>query len=137
MSSLLNFARTEEPQREDTEVNALIDELLDDLEIPDSVDLVRGMDEELPVISVDPEQMRQVFRNLINNAAEAMLDGGQLTIESEAIRVEAPGSGEVRVAISDTGQGISEKNQERIFEPLFSTKTEMTSRCVTAVHFPL
>jgi signal transduction histidine kinase len=119
VSSLLNFVRTEEPQRESVDLNGLLNDLLDDVDIPDRVKVSQEMEPDLPVISADPEQLRRIFRNLITNAAEAMPEGGELTIETEAVDSNA-----VRAVVNDTGGGISEENQEKIFEPLFSTKSD-------------
>jgi len=119
VSSLLNFVRTEEPQRESVDLNGLLNDLLDDVDISDRVKVFQEMEPDLPVISADPEQLRRIFRNLITNATEAMPEGGELTIETEAVDSNA-----VRAVVSDTGGGISEENQEKIFEPLFSTKSD-------------
>ena len=79
------------------------------------VELVVEGDEE-PVILADEGHMKQVFMNLIKNAAEAMPEGGTLTCrfhrEGDMMRVE----------IHDTGQGMSEDNQERLFRDFFTTK---------------
>jgi signal transduction histidine kinase len=83
------------------------------------VHVVHHLDDEIPDVPADPNQLRRVFGNLIDNAVEAMPDGGQLTI------VTAPkGDDAVAISITDTGEGISRANQAKIFEPLFTTKTE-------------
>lgn len=72
---------------------------------------------ELPQISGDPEFLRSVFNNLFINAVQAMGNaGGKLTVT-----LEADGDN-VRYEIADTGNGISEENLSKIFEPYFSTK---------------
>jgi signal transduction histidine kinase len=60
--------------------------------------------------------MEQVFRNLITNAHQAMAAGGKVTIAA------ARTNGVVRVAVSDSGSGITPVDRARLFEPLFSTK---------------
>ncbi len=71
---------------------------------------------EQPVILADEGHMKQVFMNLIKNAGEAMSDGGTLTCrfhkEGDMMRIE----------IQDTGHGISEENQQRLFREFFTTK---------------
>ena len=71
---------------------------------------------EAPEFLFDPGQIKQVVTNLATNAAEAMGDSGTLTIEGTL------DSGNYRIAFHDTGPGIPEQEQERIFEPFFSTK---------------
>jgi two-component system NtrC family sensor kinase len=69
-------------------------------------------------IQADPLQLHQVFVNLISNAAEAMPDGGQLTLRTR--RGAAPGY--VTIDVEDTGVGITEEHMKKIFTPFFTTK---------------
>jgi PAS domain S-box-containing protein len=125
VSSLLNFVRTREPQREPVNVNHLIDDILSHTEMPETIDVLRNTDEDFPIALGDSDQLRQAFRNLITNAVEAMPEGGQLTIQiSRSHRDLATPGGQVIVSVSDTGEGIPEGIRERIFEPLFSTKSD-------------
>jgi two-component system, cell cycle sensor histidine kinase and response regulator CckA len=93
--------------------------------------LVLELGEELPPVSADRLQLRQVATNLILNALDAM-EGkrGTVTLRSEAVRVEAHDSDAyglsagayVKVTVSDTGVGILPEAREHLFEPFFSTK---------------
>lgn len=119
ISTLLNFARAEPPAFQPVNLNQLLKERTLQNEIPKSVHVVHHLDDEIPDVPADPNQLRRVFGNLIDNAVEAMPDGGQLTV------VTAPkGDDAVAISITDTGEGISRANQAKIFEPLFTTKTE-------------
>ena len=72
----------------------------------------------------DAPQLEQAFLNLILNAAEAMPDGGTLTIKSHDVRSAARGdSGPAQVAVEfkDTGGGMSEEMQKRVFTAVLST----------------
>jgi len=70
----------------------------------------------LPLIEGNAERLQQVFLNIINNAADAMPDGGELKIRTQA------GEKEVVVQIADNGAGMDEETRKQIFEPLFTTK---------------
>jgi PAS domain S-box-containing protein len=125
--SLLSFVRTEEPRREAVDVNALLGETVSGVEIPEVVTTVREMDEDLPTVWADPEQLRQVFRNLISNAVDAMPEGGRLTVETfktSAVSGKPPRPAAVVISIADTGAGIRAEQREKVFEPLFSTKPQ-------------
>jgi PAS domain S-box-containing protein len=69
-----------------------------------------------------PNELKQVFLNLIANAIEAMKDGGRLRIRVDEQVEERTGRRGVRVSICDTGSGIDPKHAKRIFEPFFTTK---------------
>ena len=63
-----------------------------------------------------PQQLNQVFMNLLINAAQAITEKGQIRIQT------GEADGEVKIAISDTGCGISPENLGKIFDPFFTTK---------------
>jgi PAS domain S-box-containing protein len=73
---------------------------------------------DLPLVSGAPDRLRQVFLNLVLNAAEAMPEGGRLEID--IAKTEKPEG--VRLRFRDTGVGIAAENIERLFEPFFSTR---------------
>jgi signal transduction histidine kinase len=83
------------------------------------MEVVSELDEALPEILADPDQLGQVFRNVILNAIQAMPDGGRL-----AIRSETPDRGWAAVSFADTGAGMSVETLLRVFEPLFTTKAK-------------
>jgi signal transduction histidine kinase len=76
------------------------------------------LDSGLPVIEADPLQLRQVFHNLMNNAADAMPGGGTLTLRTK----RGPRSGLINAEVQDTGEGISGENMKKLFTPFFTTK---------------
>ena len=75
------------------------------------------LDESLPLVEVDQDQVGQVLLNLVDNAVEAMPEGGTLVIRTQ---VTAEG---VVASVTDTGTGIPPENLEKVFQPLFTTKT--------------
>jgi len=64
------------------------------------------------------DKMKRVFANLINNAVDAMPDGGTLTIKCQGSNPEAC------FTFSDTGTGMTEETRQKIFTPLFTTKAK-------------
>ena len=80
------------------------------------------------LVNGDPDQLQQVFLNLLLNAAEAMSLGGQLTIRTaatpDASTAHAGGARRLLVSIEDTGIGIPQANLGRIFDTFFTTKPE-------------
>jgi signal transduction histidine kinase len=117
--NLLDFARQTLPLRQRSNINELTRRTLSvvryHLEKSD-VAITEDYAEELPLISLDEGQIKQVLLNLITNAADAMLGGGTLRL-----RTWRTGD-EVAVAVTDSGAGISPDLEERIFDPFFTTK---------------
>ena len=89
-------------------------------EFPENLEVKIESEDELPQISVDPEQMERAFFNIIKNAAEAMKDGGSLTVSARM--VDEPDNNHVEVIFADTGPGISTDSMAKLFTPHFSTK---------------
>ena len=71
---------------------------------------------ELPLVSCNPQELQQVFINILMNAAQAMDEFGEITIRTET------DNDTVLVQIEDTGQGIAKEDLDRIFDPFFTTK---------------
>jgi len=72
--------------------------------------------EEVPEIFCNPTELREVFMNLINNAMDAMSDGGGISFSSRS------DESTVFVSVSDTGKGMSEEVKQKIFDPFFTTR---------------
>jgi signal transduction histidine kinase len=126
VDQVLDFARTTEPRMAPVNLNELIDELslLVRHKLKNqNVQLVRELAPDLPEVMGEATQLEQAFLNLILNAAEAMPEGGTLTISSRALRrVRAALSPtEVAVEFKDTGQGMSEEQRRRAFASVLHT----------------
>ncbi|MBN1888941.1 MAG: response regulator [Thermoflexales bacterium] len=89
----------------------------------------RRLAAELPQIAVVPDQVTQVFLNLVINAVEAMPDGGTLTIGTTLDR-----EGYVRVSFTDSGQGLKPEDVDKLFEPFFTTKVAGTGLGLAVSH---
>ena len=75
--------------------------------------------ENMPQIKAVADQIKQVFLNLLNNAADACNGGGTITVETETLGEK------IVVRIHDTGTGIKPEDKDHIFEPFFTTKPEI------------
>lgn len=85
----------------------------------------------------DPKQIRQVFWNLLINAAQSMPDGGELRVELRRNPNPFPlatGSPQGEIIVSDMGTGIAEEDLPRIFDPFYSTKEDGTGLGLSIVH---
>jgi len=129
INDLLSFAQNKKPIPRKTQINTIVRDTLARITVPDTVEVVTELEEHLPPLMADPDQIEQVFINLISNAVQAMPDGGRLIIKSEVQRTPTPDLGSrtsnfVTISFTDTGCGIPEENMERLFEPLFTTKAK-------------
>jgi two-component system NtrC family sensor kinase len=119
VSDLLNFARQQEVLAQPTNLNELLDKVLESLarqELFEQIEIGREY-ESLPMIQIDPAQMQQVFVNLFTNAAEAMEGKGVLRLETGAIDPDW-----VQIKVSDSGCGIAHKDLGKLFTPFYTTK---------------
>ncbi len=121
VTDLLTFARQSTPamvQRDICEAVRASLRLTEYLTRKGKVTVVTDLPDTTVLVTYDPQQIEQVLINLINNAVQAMPDGGTL-------RVTLRQAGEaVAIAIQDTGNGIPPENLSRVFDPFFTTKKE-------------
>jgi len=101
--------------------------------VPIEVELKLAQGELLPRVAIDPAELREVLLNLFFNAADAMPDGGRITIATRLGR--KPSTAELE--INDTGHGMPESVRTRIFEPFFSTKGPKGSGLGLAVAYSI
>src|SRR3989338_6144726 len=88
---------------------------------PSGIQVEARLDDNLPAIQSDPDSLKQVFINLFKNAAEAMVDGGVLTITT-APMVSQQQTSSISITISDNGPGIPQEILNNLFSPVKSTK---------------
>jgi two-component system NtrC family sensor kinase len=121
VNDLLNFSRQNEVMAQEIDLNELLQELAREVQQQDlyqQVKLLTDLETNLPLIQADPLQLRQVFLNLMNNAAEAMPNSGRLILRTR----KGSAAGFVTVQVQDSGTGISEENLNKLFTPFFTTK---------------
>ena len=121
IKGVLDFARETPPKRKECQVNEVIKRTLSILEpqsIFHNITIETALDETLPLLWIDENQIEQVLMNIALNAAEAMKDHGTLSLSSALNR-----RGDyVEICIADTGAGIPQENLSKIFDPFFTTK---------------
>jgi PAS domain S-box-containing protein len=121
VKSLLEFARQTEPKMEPTDINRAVNDglfFLVNQALFHNIQIVKRLDSFLPFVQGNASQLKQVFMNIIVNAAEAMHGSGTLTITTSP----SPDRKTIFVEFTDTGEGIPAENFTRIFDPFFTTK---------------
>ncbi|MGB4066488.1 MAG: PAS domain S-box protein [Nitrospira sp.] len=119
MNQLLSFARRKTPERCPLDLRGTIEagmELFQERLARNQIQVELALPDNCPRALADPDQMSQVFINLVMNAVHAMPDGGMLRIGL------APEKQMVKLTIADTGHGIPRDVVEKVFEPFFTTK---------------
>jgi PAS domain S-box-containing protein len=146
ISTLLLFAKSSQPSRQQCDINLLLAELLDgldDIRVPDNIKVVRDFGKEEMLANGDRELLRQVFPNLIRNAIQAMPDGGELRLQTEKALIPVSGSESgkdagarkfITVTVTDTGGGICADDLSKIFNPFFTTKDKGTGLGLAISH---
>jgi signal transduction histidine kinase len=118
IGNMLSFSRHKPTMAEDMNLNDFIDSFFSNPDAtPGNVNVKLKLSE-IPQIHADSEKFRQILDNLVTNACQAMPEGGTLTVSTEATDSDA-----IELSVNDTGHGMTEEVQSRLFEPLFSTKT--------------
>lgn len=120
VSTLLEFARHNQVNAQSTDLNCLIQYVVEVEEKHFEEELIEfktEFDKNLPEIQIDPGQIQQVLFNLIENAIEAMPKGGSITIKTRNEPAEM-----VTIEIEDTGVGIPPEQLSLLFKPFYTTK---------------
>jgi two-component system, sporulation sensor kinase E len=132
IKALLDFGRPAAPTLRPVSVRKVIEEVAL-FSRPSAnrarVEIIESYGRDVPDVMADPEQLKQVFVNLISNAVQAMSDGGgTLTVETGS------DAGFVFVRFIDTGPGIPDGVLGKIFDPFVSTRADGTGLGLTIVH---
>ncbi|WP_031385556.1 HDOD domain-containing protein [Desulfonatronum thiodismutans] len=124
LTNLMDFARPAPPNLQKINIHLVLDRVLELVATnfrKYKITLVKQYDDRIVPIKADPNQLEQVFLNLIINAQHAMEEkGGQLTVVTEFLANQQA----VLIRIQDQGVGIARENLKKIFDPFFSTKAE-------------
>lgn len=118
---VLDFSRKSQGIKTLQDINTLIKRTVSLMEHTikaNKAQIKLDLNDKVPQISVDENQVQQVFFNLLRNAIDAMPDGGKIIISSAFNK----GPNSLKISFEDTGQGISKENMDCIFMPFFTTK---------------
>ena len=118
ITDLLGFSRVAKPTVAPANIAGIIEDALRYTPVPENVALIKEINNSLPMVMVDGEQIKQVFLNIALNALQAMPEGGRLDIRA------ADKGKFVEVEFIDTGGGIPDDIKKKIFDPLFTTKAK-------------
>jgi len=119
LRKMLSFSKPEEEERQPTDINTIIDEILILVrkQLQEySIKVFSTLSDEIGKVYASKNQLRQVVLNLISNARDAMPDGGTLTFKTYSKK------GKIIIDVTDTGTGIKEEDISSIFEAFFTTK---------------
>lgn len=120
VSDLLNFSRQQEMLTQRVDLNDLLDQTIDEIELLsnfEGITILRDFEPDLASLQADPNQLKQVFINLLNNAAESIEDEGVIEVSTRQVD---PAWFEIK--FSDSGCGIPRENLGKMFTPFFTTK---------------
>ena len=120
ITELLDFAKMENAVLRETSVKKEMEEAFETWVKDDGVTLVIDVHPDLFPVMADGGQLQRVFLNLANNAQQAMPGGGRLTVTAKNV------DRRVKITFSDTGEGISQEDIGKIFDPLYTTRVEGT-----------
>jgi len=118
VSDLLTFCHPQPPERRETRIPDLLDNLLATMHIPTHIAVKKEFNGDLSPIHADPDQLHRVFCNLVKNAFEAMPAQGHLTITARETNEK------IIIEFQDNGDGIPEKMLATLFEPFVTTKSK-------------
>ena len=117
---LLNYGRKTNPQVKSVNINDILDAVLSGFKEREfalsEIEIKRDYAADLPSILTDPNQIQQVFHNLINNAGDAITGPGTISVSSRK------NTKSIRIVISDTGIGMDSEQIKKVFDPFFTTK---------------
>ena len=149
ITDFLLFAQPPQTNKRSWEIRKVIEETIDlfvhSPSFHEGIRIHRPSTHENFQAMIDPDQMKQVFWNLLTNAAQAMFNGGEIRVHlgkqngiswetGHSFPIQKKGKEWVKISITDSGNGITGQEKEKIFEPFFTTKENGTGLGLSIVH---
>jgi len=134
VQQLLTFARGGSPIRRSVNLGALLEQVLSDHTKQRGIQYLCDLDINLPVASVDPDQLQRMLDNLIDNSENSLSSGGQIRLKARSIlreevseerlpsREDSTAENFVVIEVIDNGSGMDEEVSKHIFDPFFTTR---------------
>lgn len=133
ITHLLEYSRVSALKYECHDFDQWLVDVLDELAVPPTITVERVLAARDRNCAFDPERLRQVIVNLVENAIHALNDVGAERPEKRLRLSTRQNAGTIELTIADTGPGIAAENLTRVFDPLFSTKSFGTGLGLPAV----
>ncbi|TLM97505.1 MAG: GHKL domain-containing protein, partial [Actinobacteria bacterium] len=132
IKALLDFGRPSKPTMVNVDVRSVLDDVVlftNRFAKQAQVQITLAESADTPLVYGDPDQLKQVFLNLVTNAVQAMEEmGGSIEVSVTTDRDF------VQVTVADTGPGIAEADLPKVFDPFFTKRAEGTGLGLTIVH---
>jgi signal transduction histidine kinase len=131
LTTFLNFARPPSPNLQSVSIERVLNDVIELAQHAvgrKRTNLRTTIDNALPLVQCDPEQLRQVLLNLLLNAIEASEDGASVTVVAEV------GADSLVIRVVDEGSGVAPEDIEKLFDPFFTTKESGTGLGLSVAH---
>ncbi len=125
LRGIMEYSRNKDFSKELIDVNQMIENVFSLAELrvkQKDIELNLNMNSDIPRVFGNEEKLKQVVLNLVTNAIDATSTGGSITMATELVPMKDASGYEVELKVIDTGEGMSQEQVSRIFEPFFSTK---------------
>ena len=118
VADLQDFAKPLNPQIQETDIKAIIEEAIANSSIPKNITTHYEVASDAQKVVADPDFLKRIMVNLTLNAIQAMPNGGKITI----LTFREKQTGEIILTVKDTGVGIPDDVKDKLFTPMFTTK---------------
>jgi signal transduction histidine kinase len=118
VQDLQDFAKAAKPQLQEVNLEKIVQDVLSSINIPENITVSACIKADFPKINSDPLFLKRIITNLTSNAAQAMPNGGKISISATC------NENKFLVTVADTGQGIPDDVKDKLFKPLFTTKAK-------------
>ena len=120
VADLQDYARPLNPRAQESDIKAVVTDTIARQRLPKEIKVVVNIEETAQKVMGDPDYLKRIINNLVLNAVQAMPNGGALTVKSTRDKQ----SGELVLSVEDTGVGIPDDVKDKLFTPMFTTKSK-------------
>ena len=118
VSDLQDYAKPLTPSIEETDFTKVVEDVFSTLKVPENINVVYCIEPCFTKLMTDSSAMKRILTNLCSNAIQAMPKGGKLTLDATCK------DDKIFMSVQDTGLGIPEETKDKLFKPLFTTKSK-------------